>query len=182
VSITCSVFIATSIDGFIARTDGSIDWLNEANARVPAGEDCGYSEFMNSVDTLVMGRNTFELVLGFDKWPYGDKPVVALSSKPLEMPESLPPTVSVSSETPRQLAVRLESARAKRLYIDGGVTIQRFLAAGLIEDITITVIPILLGEGRPLFGPLESDIRLDLVSTKAYDFGFVQSKYHVIRP
>lgn len=178
-NITSSAFVGASLDGFISRTDGSIDWLNEANALVPAGEDCGYAEFMNSVDVLVMGRNSFEQVLGFDAWPYGDKPVVVLSSRPLTLPAGIPPTVTTSSETPQKLVGRLSAAGARHLYIDGGVTIQRFLAEGLIDEITITVIPILLGEGRRLFGPLDQDVRLKLVGTTAYDFGFVQLKYRV---
>src|SRR3569623_1788725 len=95
---TASVFIATSLDGFIARKDGAIDWLESANTCVPDGEDCGYQEFMNSVDILIMGRNTFETVLAFAEWPYGDKRVVVLSSRYLAIPEALSNTVSASSE------------------------------------------------------------------------------------
>lgn len=180
-NVKSSVFVGTSLDGFIARPDGSIDWLLEANTLMPAGEDCGFAEFMNSVDVLVMGRHTFEQVLGFDTWLYGDKPVVVLSSRPISLPAGTPATVSTSSETPRQLVDRLGAAGARHLYIDGGVTIQRFLADGLIDEITITVIPILLGDGRRLFGSLGKDVRLELVATKPYDFGFVQLKYRVTR-
>lgn len=176
-----SVFIATSLDGFIARLDGSIDWLNEANAVVPSGEDCGYSEFMQSVDVLVMGRKTFELVLTFDGWPYGDKKVIVMSSQPLSIPERLPETVSVSSETPQALLERLSALGMQHLYVDGGVTIQRFLAAGLIDELTITIIPTLIGQGRPLFGPSKNDISLIHVATKAFEFGFVQVRYRIAR-
>ncbi len=177
--ITCSVYIATSLDGFIARTDGSIDWLMEANAAATAGDDFGYHAFMESVDVLVMGRNTFDLVRMFNEWPYGEKRVVVLSSNPVEIPEERRATVSASSEAPADLVRRLESEGARRLYIDGGITIQRFLAAGCINDITITLIPVLLGEGRPLFGPLPADIKLKHVSTKAFECGFVQSTWEV---
>ena len=119
-SAKASVFIATSLDGFIARPDGSIDWLDEANAVVPSGEDCGYNEFMKSVDVLVMGRNTFELALTFDAWPYEDKRVVVLSSKPLMVPVGLPNTVTASSEAPEVLVERLSAEGAQRLYVDGG--------------------------------------------------------------
>lgn len=180
-SAQASVFIATSLDGFIARPDGSIDWLNEASAAVPSGEDCGYAEFMESVDVLVMGRNTFETVLAFDAWPYEDKRVVVLSSKPLIFPARLPNTVSASSESPDVLVDRLSAEGAQRLYVDGGKTIQRFLAAGLIDDITITLIPVLLGQGRPLFGPVENDITLAHMATRTFEFGFVQVKYRVVR-
>jgi dihydrofolate reductase len=176
-TIKSSVFIAISLDGFIARTDGSIDWLNEANSIVPKGEDCGFVGFMESVDVLVMGRNTFEQVLSFGEWSYGDKKLVVLSQKGVAIPDKIKNTVSMSSEDPKTLVERLASEGAKHLYIDGGKTIQSFLAAGLINEITITTIPVLLGTGLPLFGPLKKDINLKHVSTNAYPFGFVQSMY-----
>lgn len=178
-SIQCSVYIATSLDGFISKEDGSIDWLNEASANVPEGEDMGYHAFMDSVDALVMGRNTFEQVLTFGQWHYGDKPVIILSSKDYTIPNHLPDTVTHSSETPQELTARLEQKGYKRLYIDGGITIQRFLAAGLINDMVITLIPIVLGSGRPLFGNTEKDIALTHVKTESFSCGFVQLTYQV---
>lgn len=175
----CSVFIATSLDGFIARCDGCIDWLNEANKSVTPGQDCGYSKFMADVDTLVMGRNTFEQVLTFDTWPYGSTPVVVMSHGGNSLPPHLAPSVTASNETPTELVSRLSEQGAKKIYVDGGLTIQSFLRAGLIDDITITVIPILLGAGKSLFGQLQSDVHLALEGTTAYDFGFVQSRYRV---
>ena len=174
-----SIFIATSLDGFISRTDGSIDWLNEANRLIPPGEDCGYGEFWASIDALIIGRNTFEQVLSFERWPYEEKAVVVLSSRPLTIPEKLTASVTASSETPEVLLDRLGASGVKHVYVDGGVTIQRFLAAGLIDELTITIIPILLGAGRPLFSTLEKEIRLCHVQTRIFDFGFVQSKYRV---
>jgi dihydrofolate reductase len=177
----CSVFIATSLDGFIARTDGRIDWLDAANARVPPGEDCGYGAFIATVDALVMGRKTYESVLAFDPWPYGDLPVVAQSRQMLDIPPQLAPTVSTSAEAPAELAERLGAAGARHLYIDGGETIRRFLAAGLIDEMTITTIPVLIGEGRPLFGGPAADRPLELIASRAWPFGFVQSHYRVVR-
>jgi dihydrofolate reductase len=174
-----SVFVATSIDGFIARKNGSIDWLDQANASVPSGEDGGFKNFMNSVDALVMGRNTFEQVLSFNNWPYGDKPMVVLSSKPLNIPSSLQDNVSSSSESPTELLTRLESKCLKHIYIDGGLTIQSFIKAGLVDEFTITLVPVVLGKGKPLFGPLEKDLLLEHIDTKTFDFGFVQLKYRV---
>ena len=176
-----SVFIATSLDGFIARKNGELDWLDAANATIPEGEDGGYQAFMETVDVLVMGRNTYEKVLSFGPWPYGQTSVVVLSSQAIEFPTHLPHTIKHSSATPRELYERLASEGAKHLYIDGGLTIQRFLAAGLIDELIITVIPVLLGEGIPLFGPLEKDISLTCVSTKAFEFGFVQLHYAVVK-
>ena len=174
-----SVFIATSLDGFIARLDGSIDWLNEANAVVPDGEDCGYTAFIATIDAIVMGRNTFEQVLTFGEWPYGDRRVVVRSRQGVVVPEGLRSTVSVSAESPEHLVKRLSAEGAQHLYVDGGQTIQSFLRAGLLSELTITVIPILLGTGKPLFGPLEADVSLQHVSTHVYPFGFVQNQYRV---
>lgn len=178
----CSVFIATSLDGYISRPDGSIDWLNEANAAIPPGQDCGYGAFIKNIDILVMGRNSFEQVLSFDPWPYEGRQMIVLSSRPLEIPAHLRSSVSLSSETPSALVKRLGSEGAKHLYIDGGKTIQGFLAEGLIDEITITVIPILLGAGRRLFGEIGLEQKLSLVDSKAYAFGFVQSSYQIQTP
>jgi dihydrofolate reductase len=175
-----SVFIATSLDGFIAREDGSLDWLDSANETVPDGEDCGYVSFMKSVDVLVMGRNSYEKVLSFGQWPYETKPVVVLSSRDLEIPENLKKTVEHSSESPEVLCERLSKKGFNHLYIDGGITIQRFLSCRLISDLTITVIPVIIGTGKSLFGKLEKDIKIKHISTKAYEFGFIQSTYQVI--
>ena len=172
-----SVFIATSLDGFIARSNGDIDWLMEANKVIPSGEDCGYGEFIETVDVIVMGRHTFEQVVGFDQWFYGDKRMIVMSSGHVEIPSHLRATVSASSESPRVLVERLAHEGAHHLYVDGGITIRRFLAERLIDEMTITTIPILLGEGLPLFGPLPEDLPMTHLRTRAYEFGFVQSVY-----
>ncbi len=151
-SLKASVFIATSLDGYIAGKDGNLNWLDAANKTVPGGEDLGYNAFMDSVDHLIMGRNTFEKVLSFGHWPYAEKSVIILSSNKIEIPKNLPKTVSRSAESPKELYNRLSTEGSKRLYIDGGITIQRFLAEGLIDDIIITLIPVFLGSGIPLFG------------------------------
>lgn len=174
-----SVFIATSLDGFIARNDGSLDWLNNASASVPKGQDCGFQLFMDSIDYLIMGRNTFEQVLSFGEWPYGQKKMIVLTSRGIEIPKHLVETVSVSSEQPKQLVSRLSEQGAKHLYIDGGITIQSFLQAGLVDEITMTIIPIVLGEGKPLFRPVGKDLYLSHLETRSYDFGFVQLKYGI---
>ncbi len=180
-SLISSVFIATSLDGFIARSNGDLDWLDAANASVPEGEDCGYNDFMKDIDILVMGRKTYEKVLSFGVWPYGDIPVIILSRNKIKFPTHLPKNVSCSSESPKDLCKRLSSEGAKRLYIDGGLTIQRFLAEGLIDNITITTIPIIIGEGIPLFNGPTNDVLLKHIKTKVFDFGFVQTTYKVIK-
>lgn len=175
----CSVFIATSLDGFIARPDGGIDWLLEATATAPKGEDFGYAAFAATVDALVMGRLSFEQALGFEAWPYGDMRVVVLSSRGVQVPEHLQGTVETTAEAPADLVQRLQGQGLRHLYIDGGVTIQRFLAAGLIDEMTVTLIPVLLGEGRPLFGPIGRDVALEHVASRSFANGFVQLVYGV---
>ena len=160
-----SVFIATSLDGFIARKDGSIDWLEKANATIPPGEDCGYQKFFDSIDTLVMGRKTFETVLAFESWPYGDKRVVVLSS-----------------HSPRDLVEMLSNKGTRHIYLDGGRTIQSFLKENLVSEITVTRIPVLIGEGIPLFSNVGKDVSWDHVSTHTYENGFVQSHYRLLGP
>lgn len=177
--LRCSVFIATSLDGFIAREDGSIDWLIAAQSSVPEGENCGYAEFMAGIDVLVMGRNTYEQVLDFDPWPYEELPVVVMSSRPIDTRGRS--SVRASGSSADGLAMELAALGYRRAYVDGGRTVASFLAAGLIDDLTITTIPVLLGRGRPLFAGISSDIPLDLGSSRWWPFGFVQNTYRVRR-
>ena len=167
-----SVFIATSLDGFIARLDGALDWLPPNG-----GEPHGYTEFMATVDALVIGRKTFETVLTFDAWPYGRTPVVVLSTRPSPLTAPADAVCEVMAGTPHEIVARLTARGMKHLYIDGGVTIQGFLEAGLIQRLTITRIPVLLGRGIPLFGFLSRYIRLEHVATRSYPSGMVQSEY-----
>ena len=173
-----SVYIATSLDGFIARQDGALDWLPGADGGGD-GEDYGYQAFMATVDVLVMGRNTYEQVLSFGDWPYR-VPVVVLSSRLLEIPAEIRERVEWMSGSPNEVVSALAQRGAKHLYIDGGVTIQRFLRAGLIQRLIITRVPVLIGSGLPLFGPLEQDLRLRHVATQGFASGLVQSEYEVI--
>lgn len=176
---TCHVYIATSLDGYIARPDGDIDWLHQWP---DIGDDYGYAAFMSSVDGLVIGRGTFEKILSFGRWPY-EKPVVVLSRTldPAAVPADRADRVRIWDVEPRQAVAMLQQQGWARAYVDGGQLIQSFLAEGLIEDITITRIPILLGAGRPLFGPLAQDIVLTHFDTTTYPSGFVQSRYAVGR-
>ena len=179
-SLIVSVFIATSLDGFIARENDSLDWLDDANKTLPIGEDCAYEKFMQGVDALVMGRHTYEKVLTFKQWPYKNKRVIVLSSTKLKIPNDLSTYIEHSSLSGKELCASLEKEGLKRICVDGGITIQRFLSAKLIKDLTLTIIPVLIGNGKPLFSSLIKDIKLKLQNTKAYDFGFVQMKYQII--
>jgi dihydrofolate reductase len=170
------VYIATSLDGFIARKDGAIDWLP-----VPQDtEDYGYGPFMTTVDAIVMGRRTFDLALTFEEWSYR-KPVVVLTNRPDTLPATLPPKVRTLAGSPDEIVATLESDGVRHIYVDGGVTIQQFLEAGRIDRLIITTVPILLGSGVPLFGPLAKDIEFHHMQTRAFPDGLVQSEYRVIR-
>lgn len=173
---TCSVFCGLSLDGFIARPDGALDFL-EGDGTAEMG-DHGYDAFMEGIDALVMGRNTFEVVMSFDTWPFKKK-VVVLSSKTMDLSAALArgTDVEVMNAPPDQVVAQLADKGLFRLYIDGGVTIQRFLRAGLIDRLIITRLPVLIGQGIPLFGALEKDMPLKLVESRAFPGGLVQSEY-----
>jgi dihydrofolate reductase len=195
--VKLSVFIATSLDGFIARENGALDWLHGDPGAGPP-PDFGYQVFFDSVDALVMGRATFDVVRSFPSWPYGSKPVVVLSNRPVtggkgdnggrdgkggnggtDTAAELPDSVEHMSGAPQDIVARLEGRGWKHLYVDGGKTIQAFLAAGLIGRLIINRLPILLGSGIPLFGPLPGDIRLEHIRTQTYPGGMVQTEYRV---
>jgi dihydrofolate reductase len=171
--IHASVFVGTSVDGFMARADGALDFLPPGG-----GEPHGYAEFIARVDALVIGRNTYEVVLAFDEWPYGDKPVFVLSSKPLRDAPAGAVVERMSGDV-RDFASQLADRGFRHLYIDGGLTIQQFLRPGLIQRLIVTRVPVLIGAGVPLFGPLDQDIRLTHVATRQYESGLVQSEYRV---
>jgi len=171
--VKASVFIGTSLDGFIARVNGDLDFLPP-----DGGEPHGYDEFMATVDGLVIGRKTFETVLTFDAWPYGEKPVFVLSTRTLA---PAPPGAVVErlSGDPHEIVSQLEGRGIRHVYVDGGITIQRFLQAGLIQRLIITRVPVLIGAGIPLFGAVQRDIVLRHVWTRQYASGLVQSEYLV---
>jgi dihydrofolate reductase len=177
-AMKCSVFVGISVDGFMARKDGAIDFL--------PGDDCephGFEEFYASVDTIVIGRNTFEWVVNYGGWAYGEKMrVVVLSNKALDLSVARGRGANVEqmSGEPLEIVAKLGASGVKHAYVDGGATIQRFLRAGLIQRMTITRVPVLIGQGLPLFGALLSDIKLRHVATQSYKTGLVKTEYEVI--
>jgi dihydrofolate reductase len=173
--MTVSVFIGTSVDGFIARPNGDFDFLPAGG-----GEPHGYDEFMASVDALAIGRNTFETVRKFPAWPYGDKRVVVLSSRPVDLSAVRGAVVEQMAGPPAEIVSKLAASGAHNLYVDGGITIQRFLRAGLVQRLIITRVPVLIGDGIPLFGPLTRDLRLRHIATQPYPSGLVKTEYRVI--
>ena len=175
--ITAHVFIAVSLDGFIARHDGDIAWLLQ---RDDPTEDHGYPAFIADKDLIVMGRGSYEKALTFDPWPY-DRPVVVLSKQLADapVPEALKGKVRFSTRAPKEEMEALAEQNVRRVYVDGGQVVQSFLREGLIADMVITTIPVLIGAGRPLFGALSRDIDLKLVSSRSFPSGLVQSSYRL---
>jgi dihydrofolate reductase len=172
-----TVFVGVSVDGFLARANGGLDFLDAAGS-----EPHGYEEFIATVDAIVIGRRTFEVVMGFGTWPYGEKRVVVLSSQPLDLSAASARggRVEQMSGPPSDIATRLSAEGVRHAYVDGGVTIQGFLGAGLIQRLVISRVPVLIGSGIPLFGALARDVSLRHVATKAFQGGLVQSEYEVI--
>jgi dihydrofolate reductase len=168
-----SVFVGTSLDGFLARADGRFDFLGDG------GEPHGYDEFMATVDALVIGRNTFDVVLKFPSWPYGAKPVFVLSRRALP-PVPTGAVVERMAGEPAEIAAMLSARGIEHAYVDGGITIQRFLRAGLVQRLVVTRVPVLIGAGIPLFGAVPRDILLKHVATRSYASGLVQSEYEVV--
>jgi len=169
---TCSVFIGTSLDGYIARRDGGIDFLDLVNDE---GEDYGFAEFFASIDTLVLGRVTYETALGFDPWPYADKRCVVLTRSQRTAVHG----ESFAAARPVDLVRRLGEEGSRRIYVDGGQVISSFLEAGLIDELTISIIPVLIGDGIRLFRGPFADHRLDLVLLRSFPSGLSQLRYTV---
>jgi dihydrofolate reductase len=176
------VYIATSIDGYIARDDGDIAWLTDPDTSIThqgtvqgPGIRASYDDLMTRVDVLVMGRGTYEKVLTFDSWPYS-VPVIVLSTT-LSNPNNTCITVA---RTLIDAVAQVEARDAKAVYVDGGETIRAFLAADLIDEITVTRAPVLIGGGVPLFDELDSDVHLSLEAVEA-EGGYLMARYEVVR-
>lgn len=174
---TAHVFIATSLDGFIARPDGDIDWLLQ---RDDPAEDHGYADFIADKDLIVMGRGTYEKVLTLGPWAY-DRPVLVLSQQLADaaVPAALEGKVRFSGDTPGALMAALAAQGVQRVYVDGGQLVQSFLRDALVADMVISTVPVLLGAGRRLFGALSGDIDWTLVSSRSFASGLVQSCYRL---
>jgi len=176
--MTNFVYIATSLDGFIATSDGGLDWLDEIPN--PEGHDFGYAKFMNGIDAIVMGRKTFEKVLSFSSWPY-DKPVYVLSKSKVLVPKDLEKKVEIVNENPKTLVAQLKELGHQTLYIDGGITIQGFLEEDLVDEMIITRFPVLLGKGTPLFGKLTRRLYFNHKRTEVLNEILVKSYYTRVR-
>ncbi|MGQ7846045.1 dihydrofolate reductase family protein [Granulosicoccus sp. 3-233] len=175
---TGHVFMAMSLDGFVAREDFSLDWLMKQNTE---GEAHGHEAFMSSVDCVVMGSGSFRTALKFDIWPY-EKPAVVLSKSlnPRDIPDKLRDKVSICELTPPEVMASLAEKGWQRVYVDGGKIIQSFLREGLISDMTVTLVPILIGSGKRMFGELDADIDLQLLESSSFPSGLVTSRYRIV--
>ena len=171
-----TVYIATSLDGYIASRDGRIEWL--INVPNPTGTDYGYAEFIEGIDAIVMGRNTFEKVLDLtgENWPY-TKPVFVLSTRLNKRPDSVPETVEIVNMGPRELVDQLQGLGYENLYIDGGMVIQAFLEEDLVDTMIITRVPIVLGGGYPLFGERTKALPFRFAGHEVFNDALVKSVY-----
>lgn len=167
-----SVFCGVSVDGFLARPNHALDFLDAGGQ-----EPHGFEEFYGGIDVVVIGRRTFEVVLTFGKWSYGKKPVVVLSSRQLDFSPVKGGVIEQMSGAPAEIVKQLKSRGFKHAYVDGGITIQKFLAAGCVDRLVITRVPVLIGTGIPLFGSVPHDILLHHIRTRCYKGGLVQSEY-----
>lgn len=176
--ITGHVFIAASLDGFIAREDGDIGWLL---AHDDSAEDHGYDRFIADVDVIVMGRGTYEAIRDLTPWPHA-RPVLVLSAtlRQADLPPEHADRLRITDKSPQAAMAMLAAEGCRRAYVDGGRVIQSFLKAGLIADMVITRVPILLGRGRSLFGASGPEIVLHHEQTESFASGLVQSRYRVV--
>lgn len=172
------VFMATSLDGFVARQDNTLDWLMKYGVDE---SDTSFATFTENMDVLVMGSGTFKTVIGFDQWPY-TMPTFVMSRTLTQddVPESLQAKVTINALDPTELMQFLFQQGFENVYVDGGKLVQSFLGDGLISEITLTQIPILIGKGKRLFGETEKDIDMELISSKSMKFGFLQNHYRVL--
>lgn len=171
------VYVAASLDGYIARPDGTIDWLDVSGPEEAERNMSDFVELLNDVDCLVMGRKTFDTVKQFTPWPYGALPVIVLSTSISEVPWIEGANIRIQSGHPADLLRELESEGLARVYIDGGETIHGFLRAGLVDRMTVATVPILLGSGRPLFPAMGLELKFQLESSVSLKSGIVKSTY-----
>ena len=164
----CFVFVGVSLDGFLAGPGDELDWLKPFE-----GEEHGYAEFFASVDTLVVGRRTYDVVRDFEAWPYAGKRCVVLTHRPIQALHG----EEVSAEAPEALIARLSAEGARNIYVDGGIVIRSFLAAGLVDEMTVTVVPMILGSGVPLFTQGGRTRALSLIESRAFPRGLVRLRY-----
>lgn len=169
-----SIYIATSIDGYIARKDGNLDWLNYGHT---GDEDYGFNAFINGIDALVLGRNTYEVVSSFAQWPYDGKRVIVLSNTV----KAVRKEAELFHGKLTDLTSILYADGIKHVWVDGGITVSKFFEAGLVDDITISIIAMVLGSGIPLFSTMNKEHKCRLLSTQSYPSGLVQLKYEVVK-
>jgi dihydrofolate reductase len=179
---TGSVFLGMSVDGFIARLDDDLSFLDDGGGGGAPddgeGGDFGFAEFVGGIDALLMGRGTYRVIEHVEDWPYQGKPVHVLSTT---LDAGTDPRITVHRSFDDAVAA-LADAGYRRVYVDGGRTVHQALRAGLIADLTLSRVPVLIGTGHTPFGELAADIPLEHVRTLTFRGGMVQSTYRVRRP
>jgi len=175
--MTNIAYIAASLDGYIADKNGGVDWLNAIPN--PDQSDHGFAAFVQRVDALLMGANTFRTVQGFGVWPY-DRPVFVASNSITEVPEGYKDRIALVRGDIREIIAEIQASGYETLYVDGGTLIQSCLGAGLLDELIITRIPIILGGGIPLFAASDKMISLEHKQTEVLGIGLVQSRYTVL--
>lgn len=170
-----SVFAAVSLDGFLATTDDDLAWLEEAGD--PA-DDHGFDALVESVDAVAMGRRTWDHIAEIADLPYRDRPLFVFTHRPPAAPR---PGVTFWERTPHEAVEAWAHQGYRSVYVDGGTVVSSFLAADLVDDLTVTLVPMLLGDGRPLFHPADKQQRLELVGATPFASGLVTLRYRRIR-
>ncbi len=165
-----STFVGVSLDGFLARPDGSLDWLTPYE-----GHEHGYTAFFASIDTLVIGRKTYDFVQTMSAWPYGDRRCVVMTHRAIASAHG----ERAYAGEPAALLAELEAEGARHVYVDGGAVIRAFLAAGLLDELTLTIVPCLIGEGLPLFGGVALESGLVLAEVKSFGDRLAQLHYRI---
>jgi dihydrofolate reductase len=166
-----SVFAAVSLDGYLATTDDGLEWLQAA---ANPTDDHGFDELVDSVDAIAMGRRTWDHIADVPELPYRGRPIFVFTHQPPTAPRT---GVTFWARTSEQAVVEWEALGYHRVYVDGGEVVSSFLAAGCVDDLTITVVPTLLGAGRPLFGPIERSTELLFLGATSYASGLVTLRY-----
>ena len=172
-SLRAVVFLGLSVDGRIARPDGDLEWLT---SRGEAAGDAGFTPFVETVDSVLMGRKTYEAIASEEHWPYLDRPMHVISTT---LAADVDPRITVHRSA-EEAVDALQRNGHRRVYVDGGETIRWFLASQLVDELTLSHVPVLIGEGPTLFGPLTGDVDLKHLRTTVLDGGMVQTTYRVV--
>lgn len=174
--MTNFVYLGCSLDGFIARKDGAVDFLDAVDP-APEDEDYGWHDYISGIDALIMGRNSYDMVLGFGQWHYGNRKVMVLTTRDIEIPDFIEGEIIPFEGKPEDAIAHMNGLGCENIYVDGGKVVQDFINAELVDELIITIVPIIIGEGIPLFANINVEKRLDLKNVTKYDNGLLSLHY-----